>query len=353
MKQESRTSGEMRRPAIYLLALCLAMAGLMNAMRSPAAFAAGDDTGRIHLEPHLAPGQVFRYQLDLHTTAVSRAQGPISDAQGASTLERAALATVRLEVLSVELGSAGEKRVRLRATYEHCSAGSKSDALDVQEREFEKQFRKLEGASVEFSMDSDGRTYDFSAPSDSSLDPSTLLAMQQGTGALTPDGGLPPKGVAVGDKWSSEKEFQPSPLLGLYWHTDSAYLRNEPCPRPSPPPDAPQTDGTAAPSGSDHAGEAAQSDTCAVIQTEMKLIRRDTKGNQTPPDYIKNGLRTSGDWTGTGESISDISLRTGLVVTMTQTSSQEMNFRIATAEGRAGLQYTGSVQSQSAVTQLP
>lgn len=341
------------------MVLCLALGAFLyvggSAKSTPeiVGVKAGAAAIRIHLQPHLLPGQSFRYQLNLHTSASSRAEGPISDPQGASRLERAAMATVYLEVLRVDLGGKNGAQVRLRATYDHCSSASESDALDVNEPELEEQFRKLDGTSVEFTLDSDGQTHDFAVSRETSSDPSTLLALQQGTSALTPKSGLPAAGIAPGETWSSDREFQPSPLAGLYWHTDSAYLRNETCPRPSPPTDSTPANAGAGPDGAQSGGGKPESDTCAVIQTKLHLLRHDATSSQTPDEYLKNGLRTSGTWTGTAEAISDISLRTGLVVTMTQTGSQDMDFRIATAQGQAGLRYVGHVESQTAVTQLP
>jgi hypothetical protein len=308
---------------------------------------------RIHLQPHLQPGQSFRYQLDLHTSASSRADGPISDPQGASRLERAALATVHLEVIRVDLGGKAGDRIRLRATYDHCSIVSQSDALDVKEPEYEDQFRKLDGTSVEFTLDANGQTHDFAASRETSSDPSTLLALQQGTSALTPTTGIPAAGISPGETWSSDREFQPSPLAGLYWHSDSTYLRNETCPRPSAASGSSPANGGAGAGAAQSTDNKPENDVCAVIQTKLHLLRHDVNASQTPEDYLKNGLRTSGTWTGTAEDISDISLRTGLVVTMTQTGSQDMDFRIATAQGQAGLRYVGHVDSQTAVTQLP
>jgi hypothetical protein len=348
-----------RHSAPRLAVLCLALGAflwLSDSVNSAPGTNAGTGAvaaDRIHLQPHLHPGQSFRYQLDLHTAASSRSEGPISDPQGASRLERSAMATVHLEVLRVDLGGKGGDQVRLRATYDHCSSASQSDALDVKEAEYEEQFRKLNGTSVEFTLDADGRTHDFAASRETSSDPSTLLALQQGTSALTPTSGLPSAGIIPGDKWTSDREFQPSPLAGLYWHTDSAYLRNETCPRPSATTDSSSGSGGGADNAAQPGAGQPGSDVCAVIQTKLHLLQHDVTASQTPDDYLKNGLRTSGSWTGSAEAISDISLSTGLVVTMTQTGSQDMDFRISTAQANAGLRYIGHVDSQTAVTQLP
>jgi hypothetical protein len=191
------------------------------------------------------------------------------------------------------------------------------------------------------------------------MDPTIVTMLQQGASALAPPGGLPRTGIAVGEKWSSEREFQPAPITGLYWHTDSTYVRNEPCPHASPA-SAPGSDAAKlAPSSANSpvnvpAGKSAGGpETCAVIQTDLHLLHRGKTGDQTPPVYLHNGLRTSGDWKGAAESVSDIALATGLVVTMTQTGSQDMDFRIATAQGQAGLRYQGHVETALGVTLLP
>lgn len=333
---------------------------------------AGDD--HVHLEAHLQPGQIFRYQMNLQTSATSRSEGPITDPQGATRLDRQAMATVRLEVVRITPVESTGNRVRLRVTFEHCTANSQSDALDVEEHEFQDQFRKLQGSSLEFDLEPDGKTDNFSAsqqspdakvtpeqtapqqtvPQQPALDPWVATMMQQSTGALASPGGLPHTGISVGDKWSAEREFDPAPLTGLYWRTDSTYVRNEPCPHASP--ELPQKDSAipASPAGAATSGNTAKPETCAVIQADLHLLSNRKKGaDQTPPDYLQNGLHTAGDWNGIAESVSDIALGTGMVVTMTQKGSQDMDFRVASARGQTSLRYQGHVESALGVTLLP
>jgi hypothetical protein len=337
--------------ALFLMAFAVFAAGLPNA-------AAGDD--RVHLDAHLRAGQIFRYQMNLQTSATARSEGPITDPQGATRLDRQATATIRMEVVRVDPVAPAGQRVRLRLTFEQCSASSQTDALDPQEHEFRDQFHKLQGTAVEFDLEPDGKTDNIkasqpSSPQQLSMDPTIVTMLQQSTSALAPPGGLPRIGIALADKWSSEREFEPAPITGLYWHTDSTYVRNEPCPHASPA-SAPGNDATQATpplANNPMVANAAGPETCAVIQTDLHLLRRDKTGDQTPPAYLHNGLRTSGEWKGAAESVSDIALATGLVVTMTQTGSQDMDFRIATAQGQAGLQYQGHVETALGVTLLP
>jgi hypothetical protein len=317
--------------------------GLIALVCASTALAAANERARerIHLEPHLVSGSVFHYRMELRTKAIARATGPITDPQGATTLIRNASTIIRLEVMRVDPVVSGGTRVHMRATFEHCSATSQTDALDVQEDRIDREFRKLEGVAMEFDLEPDGRTDNYAASGNSSVDPSILLALQESANSLAPAGGLPRQGIAVGDTWSSVRVFQPAPLTGLYWKTQSRYLRDEPCPRAE----------DATPS----AQESAQPEvgTCAVIQTDLQLVPEGKKPDQTPPDYLHNGLRTSGTWEGSAESVTTISHRTGLVVTMTETGSQNMDFTVRQASGNGALRYIGHLETQTLIAQIP
>ncbi|MFZ1033660.1 MAG: hypothetical protein WAN72_16825, partial [Candidatus Acidiferrales bacterium] len=72
-----------------------------------------------------------------------------------------------------------------------------------------------------------------------------------------------------------------------------------------------------------------------------------------PEDYRHNGLRTSGTWTGNGESLDAISLQSGMITRSTQTSKQDMDFEIVSALSGSKMHYVGHVESQSEVTLMP
>ena len=92
---------------------------------------------------------------------------------------------------------------------------------------------------------------------------------------------------------------------------------------------------------------------CAVILTQFKILQANPHGDLTPADYLHNGLRTSGVWTGSGESMNFVSLQTGLLVSATQTVDQDLNFTISSASASSSkLNYTGNVKSQSHITLL-
>ena len=108
-------------------------------------------------------------------------------------------------------------------------------------------------------------------------------------------------------------------------------MRNEPC-RPSNPSDGEQ---------------------CAVILTQLQMSQPRPVRDPTPEDYRARGLRTSGTWSGSGESLTYISLRTGWVVSSTQSGSEEMDVTVASAEGETSVRYAGRVRSQSQLSLLP
>jgi hypothetical protein len=84
---------------------------------------------------------------------------------------------------------------------------------------------------------------------------------------------------------------------------------------------------------------------CAVIASHLDLVRPKRLRDPTPEEYRKNGVRTGGTWDGSGENISYVSLRTGEVVRMTQTDSEQMDVTFTTS-ANSSLHYTGTTQSR-------
>jgi hypothetical protein len=154
--------------------------------------------------------------------------------------------------------------------------------------------------------------------------------MQLSSAASTPAGGVIP-----GQKWSSTQPAQ-LPLAGLSWRTDASYLRNEPCRLANP------SDATAISDRQD----------CAVILARLALVTSRALRDPTPEEYRSNGLRTSGRWTGSGESLLYVSLDTGWVVRTTQENTEQMDVTI-TASNPAGqgttVRQSGAVTTRSQV----
>lgn len=299
---------------------------------------------RVRLVPHFTPGETLRYQFDLRTETTSHSTGPIDDPEGPSKLELSLRTLVRLEVLHVETTSAGS-RVRLRTTYEKSSATSHSDSYDPQEAALEDQYSKLEGHSIEFTLEPDGKVTDVSGLKEVLPNEAAAGYVRDWLAGLTQSSALPREGISIGQKWSAEHPVEAAPITGLVWHTESTYLRDEPC-RSSAPRDKPSDSATAPPA-------AASEEPCAIILTKFAMDDHKVPRDPTPEEYRRNSLRTSGKWTGSGESLNTISLRTGLVVSVTQTGTEEMDVTIASASSPSRMRYAGRIHTESQITLLP
>jgi hypothetical protein len=133
----------------------------------------------------------------------------------------------------------------------------------------------------------------------------------------------------------------------LLWRSDSTYLRNEPC-NPSAGVDE---SASKSPSGSK---STVAPESCAVILTRFQILRHGSpRSDATPPDYVHNGLRTSGKWEGSGESLDSISLVTGLLVRSTQNSTQDVDYEITSAASGSAIHQVGHATVESEIKLIP
>jgi hypothetical protein len=306
----------------------------------------------IPLQPQFRPGQVMRYRVAFETTSAIRQSGLVQDPQGAAQLTVTWNATVRLEVLPADgasdpppsadssAGAAGA--VRLRTGYEQSAATVRSDTPDPRAEEIEQQYARLAGRSLEFTLTSDGRVSDLRGLEGILSDERARSAVQQWMAQLSSAAATPPGGVLPGQTWSTT---QPAdlPLAGLAWRTDATYLRNEPCRLANPSGASSQT------------GTTFDRRDCAVILTRLALVTARPLRDPTPEEYRRNGLRTSGRWTGSGESLVYVSLRTGWVVSTTQESAEEMDVAVTGNPTNSGgsVRYSGTTRTRSQVLLLP
>ncbi len=303
---------------------------------------------RVRLVPQFVPGRVFRYQMDFRTTTESRRTGLVEDPQAASQLEISWGGTVRVEVLGAEPGSppsgAGASGARLRTTYEKVLATARSDSYDPEAAAMAEQYRKLEGHSITFTLGADGKVSEIKGLDDIVADPRAAEAARNWLAQLAVGASAPGEGIVPGQKWSSELPGTSAPIAGLFWRTESTYLRDERC--------RTLTDAGASATGRTPPGSSLL-ETCAVILTRFEIVQPHPPRDPTPEDYRRRGLRTAGKWSGSGESLSYVSLRTGWVVSITQSGTEEMDVTVSTADGESSVRYAGRVRSQSQITLLP
>ena len=312
---------------------------------------------RLHLRPNFTVGQVLRYQITTRTTTTSNTTTPIVNAESASQLKQTLLMQLRIDVLAVDPGSNGAAgTVRLRATYEKANATSESDSYDPDAATLVDQFDKLEGRAVEFTIDADGKLSHVAGLDQLLANPVASNTVRSSMAGLSASALFPKEGIVIGQKWTNEQPIENTPLAGLTWRTESTYVRDESISVQTL--DDAAADATPATTPSDAvptttAAPAAETP-CAIIVTKFQIVRhRSEHGDATPPDYVHNGLRTSGTWTGSGESLDSISLATGLIVRSTQTTTQNMDFEVLSPTTGSKIHYVGQVETQSHVILLP
>lgn len=328
--------------AVVLLAIIFAMlrsaAGQQKAAprakAKPQQNVSGNSAPRVSLAPRFSSGQSFRYRVVFETTSVASRSGLASDPQGPARRVITWEAGIRLDVLAAPSGAPGA--IRLRTTYERSAAEVKSDTFEPEAAAIEQQYQKLEGKVLEFTLDAAGKVISTAGLEAVASDEKSLEAARASMAQLAAGPGAPAGGVTVGQKWASEEAASSLPIAGLVWRTSSEYVRDGPCPSPI------SREGAAS-SGGD--GNPGASESCAVIASHLDLIRSKRVRDPTPEDYRKNGVRTEGTWDGSGENVSFVSLRTGQVVSLTQTDSEKMDVTFTTS-ANSTLHYAGTTESR-------
>jgi hypothetical protein len=278
--------------------------------------------------------------MEFETTTATSRSGFVTDPQGPSTLVTDWNATVRMDVLPADAATPGG--IRLRTTYEKSAANIQSDTFDPTAAETREQYQKLEGKVVEFTLDAAGKVKSISGLSGIIDGEKAAQSAREWIAQLSASAGAPPGGVAVGQTWSSEQPADSLPLAGLVWRSNYEYLRNEPCHPPNP-------GAAAAPGAPDSAAKPhAAGESCAVILARLDLVRPKPVRDPTPQDFRKNGVRTAGRWSGSGQSLMYVSLASGFVVSITQTSTEEMDVTLTTGQ-KTSMRYAGTITSRSQV----
>jgi hypothetical protein len=298
---------------------------------------------RVSLAPRFSPGQVFRYEMEFETTTSTSRSGLATDPQGPGKLVITWDATIRMEVLPAEATAPGS--IRLRTTYEKSAANVRSDTFDPAAAATRDQYQALEGKVVEFTLDAGGKVKSASGLEGIVGGEKGAQSAREWIAQLDASSGAPAGGVTVGQKWSFEQAATSLPVAGMVWRTETEYLRNEACHAPNP--DVP-SDVPLAASSEESAGNPESSETCAVILTRLNLVRPKPVHDPTPEEYRKNGMQTAGKWSGSAQSLTYVSLRSGLVVSVTQTGTEEMDVTLTNAEN-SSLHYAGTILSRSQV----
>jgi hypothetical protein len=280
--------------------------------------------------------------MEFETTTATSRSGIARDAEGPSNLVVTWDATVRMEVLPAPADLPGG--IRLRTTYEKSGATVRSDSFDPTAAETQEQYRNLEGKVVEFTLNAAGNLVSVSGIEGIVEGDKASQAARQWIAQLDAGSGAPPGGVIIGQKWIAEQPASSLPLAGIVWRSETEYLRNEPCHPPNP--DVPPI-----PTSTDSAVTNESDASCAVLLTNLNLVRVRSIRDSTPEEYRKNGVTSSGKWEGSGQSLIYVSLRTGTVVSITQTGLEAMDVTL-TSIRKTSMHYEGTIQSRSQVSLL-
>jgi hypothetical protein len=320
--------------------VCIAF---LTALLPLVALLAASPDQRVRFIPKFVPGETLRYDIETQITTNGKATTPIENPEAASVLKQSASVIVRLEVLnpppSAPDSTPPSGALRLRVTYEKSTATAESDAYDPAAAAIENQYALLEGRSVEYSLDAAGNLADVKGLDEVLANPSAAQTVRSWISQLSSSAKIPREGVAVGQKWTTEQPIAGTPLEGMIWRSTATYLHNEQC----PPGGVPLSPGA----GNADAG------LCAAILTHFEILCHGSKSDATPEDYRRHGLRTSGAWTGSGETLDLVSLAAGVLISSTQTTTQDMDFQIASAATTSRMTYQGHVTTQTEITLLP
>jgi hypothetical protein len=289
-------------------------------------------TQRVMLTPQYAQGQIVRYQMQATTITDTHHGGAIRDPQGPTKMTLVWNAITRIEVLSMEKNAQGEPNgtMRMRSTYEKSDATAESGSYDPESDSIGQKYRALEGKSFEFTVDAAGQISNIEGFEGGDGPGSPADAMRASLGQISSGANGPRGGIIIGQTWTTGLPVPSAPLAGLIWRSHSTYERNESC----------QLAGTA------NSPAPANVETCAVILTKLTLVDARPGKDATPENYRKMGLTTAGTWTGEGDTLSYVSINSGRLVSVTQSSTEQMDFTV-THEGGERMSYQGSVQSHS------
>ncbi len=298
---------------------------------------------RRHFQPNWAEGATVRYRIATSTSSNEHNVTPVVNPEATTEYKESTDLVLRFDVLHVQpaatsSGRASNQIVRFRATFEQASSDSQANAYAPSAAALDEAIAKLKGKSFEFSIDAGDRLKDVKGLGEIAPDRDVAARIVSWVHVLFAPIDLPSDGIFVGQQWSDQHELAGLPLTHVIWRNNSAYVRNEPCAAASGVRDIPGL------------GSGAE---CAVLLTRFSVGRHGSDSDATPESYLRNGLRTSGTWSGSGESLDAISLTTGLLVSATQTATQDMDYEIRSAASGSSVRHVGHTTTRTEITLLP
>jgi len=305
--------------------------------------AARDNADRVVLSPKLIVGQSIHYQIGYRSTTNTNTESTVAApmAPTGGQVNASFLLLVEVEDLRVD---SGRTAARLRSQIVepeviavHASASdAKARTSGTENPNAGKSARREK--TVAFTLHGDGQVTDIEGLE--GLPAEQQTAWQEWVARFGGGGSLPEKGIKPGEKWKAEEAISGALLSGLSWEKESEYVNDAPCGAMK-----------ITPQGDLAAGEQAQ-EKCAVILTTAILKQRSSQKDATPEDYKLHDLRTMGNAKGKNETITYISVKTGLVVRATEDANQSMSVIVAKTDGSNRVHYTINAESHAQVMLL-
>ena len=281
-------------------------------------------TARATLFPRLHAGQTFTYYIQYRIKKNVKTESRVVTHTGPQDAETDAEWLLHVDILDVH--PQGERAViHARSQFRSVASALAQTNTGVQQPSGSAA-PSLESKPVEFTILPDGRVDSVTGLAD--LFPDQRQVWQVWLRQFAIAGVFPRDGVKPGQSWkSSEPEQAPSPIVRLEWEKQATYVRDEPC-------TAIQFSetGIVTPKNS-------PTESCAVVLTSAILKQKSSPKDTTPGDFRLHDLRTTGNATGKNETISYISLQSGLIVRVTEDAQQFMDVVVAKTDASNQIHY--------------
>ena len=325
-------SRKARGPARWSAVLCVPLA--LALCSGPPPSVAVPRTSRITLFPKVHPGQSITYLVRYRSEKNVKTESRVVTPSGPENAQTDAQWILQIEILDVR--PEGQRAV-IRARSQFRSVDSGAASKNPGGEPVAGENATTSAKPVTFTILPDGQALAVSGLD--TLFPEQRQAWQEWLRQFAVAGVFPRSGVKMGQVWKTrELEQTPSPITRLQWDKVATYVRDEPCSAASREPEGAAT-----------VLKSLQPETCAVILTSAVLKQKSSPKDTTPGDFKLHALRTSGNANGTNETISYISLRTGLVVRVTEEAKQFMDVIIGKADGSNQVHYNVDAQSHTEV----
>jgi hypothetical protein len=282
-------------------------------------------TARATLFPRLHAGQTFTYYVQYRTKKNVKTESRVVTPAGPQDAETAAEWLLRVDILDVH--PQGERAaIDARSRFQSVASAMAQNNTGAQQPFSGSGAASLESKAVDFTILPDGRVESVTGLAD--LFPDQRQVWQVWLRQFAIAGVFPRDGVKPGQSWkSSEPEQAPSPIVKLEWEKQATYVRDEPC----TPIQFSET-GIVTPKNS-------PTESCAVVLTNAILKQKSSPKDTTPGDFRLHDLRTTGNATGKNETISYISLQSGLIVRVTEDAHQFMDVLVAKTDASNQVHY--------------